>query len=81
MGRIKTLMIKRVTHDLVKKHGDRFTTDFYQNKKIIDELVESQSKKLKNIVTGYTTRLVKEMRNPRSERPRAYREESDEGSY
>ena len=38
---------------------DKFTSDFQRNKKILEELVSFESKKIKNQVVGYITRLVK----------------------
>jgi len=59
MGRIKTTFVKRRTKELLKNHGDKFTTDFTENKKITDQYAEIQSKKLRNIMAGYMTRLKK----------------------
>lgn len=59
MGRIKTALIKRVTKKLVKEHNDRVTTNFDENKKVVGEFAEFRSKKLRNIVAGYATRLKK----------------------
>jgi len=57
MGRIKTTFIKRKTKELLKKHGDSFTTDFSKNKEIAGRHIEVQSKKLRNVIAGYMTRL------------------------
>lgn len=57
MGRIKTQQIKRVTQKLFKKYSDEFTTDFEENKEVVDRRVDTPSKKLRNIVAGYATRL------------------------
>ena len=59
MGRIKTTQIKRAAKKLVREHRDKFKTDFSKNKKIVDELLDVHSKKLRNVITGYVTRLVK----------------------
>lgn len=59
MGRIKTARIKRVTKQLVAKYGSRFKPDFEENKKLVQELADIPSKKLRNIVAGYTTRLMR----------------------
>lgn len=59
MGRIKTQQIKRVTKQLMKEHGDEFKKDFSENKKLVREFVEVKSKKLRNTIAGYVTRLVK----------------------
>ena len=60
MGRIKTAQIKRVTKTLVSLYKDKFTTEFELNKKIVGELAEVRSKKLRNVIAGYVTRLIKE---------------------
>lgn len=59
MGRIKTALIKRVTKKLVREYGDRLTTSFEENKKVVDEVTIMQSKKLRNVIAGYATRLTK----------------------
>lgn len=59
MGRIKTTFIKRKTKELFKKHGDKFTTDFEQNKEVAKASIKVHSKKLRNVVSGYMTRLKK----------------------
>jgi len=59
MGRIKTALIKRKTKELLKLHGDSFTKDFTQNKLLVSKHTKVYSKKLRNIVAGYVTRLKK----------------------
>lgn len=59
MGRIKTLMIKNIGEKLYKEHKEEFTTDFEKNKEIVKKYVDIPSKKLRNIVAGYVTRLKK----------------------
>jgi small subunit ribosomal protein S17e len=57
MGRIKTTFVKRRTKELLKLHGEKFTTDFEENKKITSQHAKVASKKLRNILAGYMTRL------------------------
>ncbi len=59
MGRIKTKLIKRITLGLYKEYKDRFKKTFKENKKIIGEIADFPSKKIRNIIAGYITRLVK----------------------
>ena len=59
MGRIKTLQIKRATNKLMELHRDKFTDSFEKNREILDKLIIAESKKLKNIIAGYITRLKK----------------------
>jgi len=60
MGRIKTTLIKRVANKLVKDHFDRLKTNFNENKRIVEKLADIPSKKLRNVIAGYVTRLVKQ---------------------
>lgn len=59
MGRIKTQLIKRVTLDLFSKHSKDFKKTFKENKKIVEKFADVPSKKLRNIIAGYITRLKK----------------------
>jgi small subunit ribosomal protein S17e len=59
MGRIKTQQIKRITLQLMKDHAKDFKKDFNENKKLVEQFVLIKSKKLRNVVAGYVTRLVK----------------------
>jgi len=60
MGRIKTKLVKRSAIQLLKHHGGAFDEDFQQNKKAIAGVAEIPSKKMRNVITGYLTRLVKQ---------------------
>ena len=59
MGRVKTKQIKRVTKKLVSLHGNEFKTDFENNKLLVSSFADFKSKKLRNVVAGYVTRLMK----------------------
>ena len=59
MGRIKTAQIKRATNDLIKAHKGEFKEEFYENKKIVERFAYIPSKKTKNVIAGYVTRLTK----------------------
>ncbi len=63
MGRIKTTMIKRVTLKLFRDNPDKFKSNFSDNKKVVEELVEVRSKKLRNIIAGYMTRLARQQKS------------------
>jgi small subunit ribosomal protein S17e len=59
MGRIKTKLVKAKTHKIIEKHSDKLGTNFEENKKILNEETEIPSKKIRNIIAGYATRLKK----------------------
>jgi len=58
MGRIKTTSIKRTGKKLINLHRSEFKTDFESNKQIIPKFVDVNSKKLRNVLAGYVTRLM-----------------------
>lgn len=59
MGRVKTTLIKRTTRKLLKLHGERFGKAFDENKKAVDASADIVSKKLRNSIAGYLTRIKK----------------------
>ena len=60
MGRIKTSFIKNVTNDMFSKHSEEFSTDFSKNKQVVDKFLNVKSKKMRNIIAGYSTKLKKQ---------------------
>ena len=60
MGRIKTQFIKRLGRETVKKHREHLKDNFEENKKIVEKILTEPSKKIRNVVAGYVTRLVKQ---------------------
>lgn len=50
-------MAKSVTHDLFKHYEDEFTTEFEDNKEVVEAHLKGASKKLRNVIAGYATRL------------------------
>jgi small subunit ribosomal protein S17e len=59
MGRIKTQQIKRISLQLMKEYGKEFKEDFNQNKILVGKFLEVKSKKMRNVIAGYVTRLTK----------------------
>jgi small subunit ribosomal protein S17e len=59
MGRIRTTLVKRTAVKLVQENRNKFTNKFQDNKKKVEELMDIPSKKLRNIVAGYVTKLIK----------------------
>jgi small subunit ribosomal protein S17e len=62
MGRIKTQLIKRTTIKLIKDHPGEFKDKFDDNKIAVSKLVDVTSKKLRNTIAGYATRIVRTRR-------------------
>lgn len=59
MGRIKTKFMKRLAFELVKEHKPELKTDYEENKKLVEQFLLNASKKVRNVVAGYVTRLIK----------------------
>ena len=59
MGRIRTTLIKRIGNEYVDKFYEQLSTDFKVNKPKLDELAEIQTKRLRNMIAGYVTHLMK----------------------
>jgi len=59
MGRIKTQNVKRLTEKLIKEHRDEFKDNFENNKKALTKFADVPSRKLRNTIAGYITRIIK----------------------
>ncbi len=58
MGKVRTVLVKRLSRELVERYSDSFSTDFNQNKEVVDELLTNTTKRLRNRIAGYVTRLM-----------------------
>jgi small subunit ribosomal protein S17e len=59
MGKVRTEMVKRISLDLVDRYERSLTTEFEQNKQFLKEIGLDVSKRLRNKIAGYITRLMK----------------------
>lgn len=59
MGRIKSRFVKSSGQKIYDKSSGEFSEDFNKNKEIVDKYADIPSKKLRNTVVGYITRLAK----------------------
>ena len=63
MGRIRTALVKRNGDQLFKRYHREFKEDFTENKKLLEQFAQINSKKLRNVIAGYITKLVKQSKN------------------
>jgi len=63
MGRIKTKLMRRLTFDVLDLTRERLSKDFNQNKLVVSEVLPDASKKIRNTVAGYATRLMRMQEN------------------
>ena len=68
MGRIKSKRVKSVTKQLVKSHPTEFSIDFNVNKDVLKKYAIIKSRKLRNVIAGYASRLVKQSKEGRQRR-------------
>ncbi len=59
MGRIKTQLVKRVSAELIADNPGKFTSNFDKNKELLKETADIPSKKIRNLIAGSVTGLVK----------------------
>jgi len=57
LGKVRTETVKRAARELVERFPDRFTNEYEANKLAVNGLLRSPSKKLRNLIAGYVTRL------------------------
>ncbi len=58
MGTVKPAYIKNIAMELLRKYPDIWSGDFDVNKKLVQELTNIKSKRVRNRVAGYITRKV-----------------------
>jgi ribosomal protein S17E len=63
MGKIKTKLVKRTARTLDEK-GVKFEEDFDKNKKVLKD--QMPSKKIRNQIAGYLSRLKKQEKEKRA---------------
>ncbi len=56
MGKVKTEQIKRVGKELMERFPNKFTTNFDENKRLVDSLTQGATTRVRNQVAGYITR-------------------------
>ncbi|MCD6502757.1 MAG: 30S ribosomal protein S17e [Thermoplasmata archaeon] len=58
MGAVKPAFIKKAAKELLEKYRDLFTGDFEHNKKVVQVLIKTDSKFVRNTIAGYITRII-----------------------
>lgn len=56
---VRTKTIKKSARTIVEKYYTRLTLDFHTNKRIVDEVAITPSKRMRNKIAGFTTHLMK----------------------
>ena len=56
---VRTKTVKKSAKTIVEKYYPRLTMDFHTNKRIIDEVAITPSKRMRNKIAGFVTHLMK----------------------
>ncbi len=56
LGKVKTEQIKHLGKELMTRFPNKFTTNFDENKRIVDEVTKGATTRVRNKVAGYITR-------------------------
>lgn len=56
LGKVKTEQIKHLGKELMTRFPSKFTTNFDENKRTVDELTKGTTTRVRNKVAGYITR-------------------------
>ncbi len=59
MGSIRPGYIKNAAKGLLALYEDTFTDDFETNKRLVEQLTDVNSKKVRNRIAGYLVGLIK----------------------
>lgn len=53
MGNVKTEQIKRTAKELIRRFPEKFSSDFENNKHLVNSLVQGGTPKVRNQIAGY----------------------------
>ncbi len=57
VGKVRIAAVKKVARELCARYPDKFSTNYESNKTVLADLVDAKTKRLRNRIVGYVTRL------------------------
>ncbi len=78
MGKVKTEQIKRVGKELMARFPNKFTSNFDENKRLVDSLTQGTTTRVRNQIAGYITRKLSLAQDSSSTEPDVSEEEASE---
>ncbi len=57
VGKVRIAAVKKTSREMVALYPDTFTKDYEANKKALAPLLDARTKRLRNRIVGYITRL------------------------
>jgi len=64
VGKVYTSLVKRTARKILELYPGEISEDFAKNKELVSRYLDVKSKKLRNQVAGYLTRLARLSREP-----------------
>jgi small subunit ribosomal protein S17e len=58
LGKVRTEHIKRLGKELMSRFPDKFSSNFIDNKRVVDALTQGATTKVRNQVAGYITHTI-----------------------
>jgi small subunit ribosomal protein S17e len=55
LGKSRKIKIKRLADEVIEKYAERLTTNYDENKQLVDEILIGSSKTIRNMLTGHLT--------------------------
>ena len=62
MGTVKISAVKNLAEDLIREHGSKFSENFENNKKALNEVKPIKSKKIRNSLAGYIASRMQQIK-------------------
>ena len=59
MGKVYTSVVKRTARKLLELYPGEVSEDFERNKELVSRYLDVKSRRLRNQIAGYLTRLIK----------------------
>ena len=59
MGRVRTKTVKRAARQLIEKFYPKMSFDFHYNKRVLDDVAIVPSKRIRNKIAGYASKLMR----------------------
>ena len=59
MGRVRTNLVKRASRKIVEQYFNKLSLDFQVNKRVVEEVALTPSKKIRNKIAGFITHLMR----------------------
>jgi small subunit ribosomal protein S17e len=78
LGKVKTEQIKRVGKELMARFPAKFTSNFDENKRLVDSLTQGTTTRVRNQIAGYITRKLSLAQASSSTEPDVSEEEASE---